>query len=782
MKNPVPAVLVALSLAGLCACGSPSYYRGKSLYEHGRYDEAVQHLEESQKQKPGNMSAKALLMRARLAASQEHFREAQKLISHGELPHAMEELQKALTYDPSNQHAQDTLQKLMDNMAEEEQKAKQGRLSLDDMKRQADRESGPRLLDPASNIPLVLKFTNTPVKTIFDAISKASGVNFIYDERADTQKKVTLDFSNVRLQQVLDYLMMQTKHFYQVVDTHTLVIVPDNKQKRDEYEEQVMRTFYLSNAEAKDVFQLVRSILQARKMAMNQDLNSITIKDTPEMVALAGRIIEANDKSKGEVTVDVELIEVNSNKLKSLGVDLSGTKSLTVMPRVNALDGNNTTPRPSGQWGAAYKGSMYITPLPNFVVNFLLTDSDSQILAKPQLRVMEGKKASVHIGDKQPIPTANLQYPTTGTTNYVPMTSYTYQDVGVKIEIEPKVHHNREITIKLKSEVSSVTGEVTSGGLSQPIIGTREVTTEIRLEDGETSMLAGLIREEDGVGYSGVPGLGEVPFLRRLFGSASTKKIKTDVILLLTPHIIRMPNITDEDLRGLWVGTEAQPRLEGFRESSFQPSPFEGAADGGEVPKPGEKKPDEKKPEEKKPEEPRAEEKPAAEPEKAPPADSPKPAAPEPAAEPPAASQARLLLSPTTLQAAAGGSVVLNLVVVGAKDAKAMHAEVDFPTDVLVFQGADEGTFFKMGNGVSSFSASESRPGLFSLDLGRAEGTSSGSGLLLRLRFTAAKAGVARVNLGTAGLTDAEGRAAGLAPVFAMVTVQGGDGGAPKQP
>jgi len=775
MKNVVPATLLALSLAALSACGSSSYYRGKDHFEHGRYDEAVNALEESQRQKPDNMSAKALLTRAKLAASQQHFREAQKLIATGDLTRAVEELQKALIFDPSNQHAQDTLQRLLDNLAKEEQQAKQARLSLDEMKKQAGRESGPKLLDPASNIPLVLKFTNTPVKTIYDAISKASGVNFIYDERADLQKKVTLDFANVRLQQVLDYLMMQTKHFYQVVDNHTLMIIPDNKQKRDEYEEQVMRTFYLSNAEAKDVFQLVRSILQARKMAMNQDLNSITIKDTPEMVALAGRIIESNDKSKGEVAVDVELIEVNSNKLKTLGVDLSaGGKTLTVMPRANAVNGNNTTPLPSGQWGAAFKGSMYIAPLPNFIVSFILSDSDSQILAKPQLRVMEGKKASVHIGDKQPIPTANLQYSTTGSTNYIPMTSYTYQDVGVKIEIEPKVHHNREITIKLKSEVSSVTGEVKQeGGLSQPIIGTREVTTEIRLEDGETSMLAGLIREEDGVGYSGIPGVGEVPFLRRLFGTTKTTKIKTDVILLLTPHIIRMPNITEDDLRGLWVGTEAQPKLQGFRESSFQPSPFEGEAGAEEAPKSPEKKPEEAKPEEKAP----------VEPEKSAPVETPKPATPDaPPAEAPAASQARLLLSPTTLQVAAGGSVVLNLVVVGAKDARTMSAEVDFPTDVLAFQGADEGTFFKMGGGVSSFSASEGRPGLLALDWGRADGTSSGSGLLLRLRFTGAKAGVARVNLGSAAVVDAEGRSVAMAPVAATITVQGGDGGAPKQP
>ncbi len=808
MKSALRNAAVVLALLAVLACGSSAYYRGRHYYDRGMYDEAVRALEEARKDNPKDMRFHTLLVRAKFSASQQHFAAAEKALARKDYRKALEELQKSLYYDDSNQRAQDTLQRVLGILAEEEQQAKRAAISLEEMKRQADRASGGKLLDPASDIPLVLKFTNTPVKTVLDAISKASGLNFLYDERADLQKKVTVDFSNARLAKVLDYLMMQTKHFYQVVDAHTLMIIPDNKQKRDEYEEQVMRTFYLSNADAKDVFQLVRSILQARKMAMNQDLNSITIKDTPDMVALAQRIIEANDKSKGEVAVDVELIEVNSNKLKTLGIDLTG-KTLTVAPRYNVLTGGTGLqgpPLPSGQWGAQYSGSMYITPLPNFLVNFILTDTDSQVLAKPQLRVMEGKKAMVHIGDKQPIPTANLSYPTTGTgTNYAPMTSYTYQDIGVKIEIEPKVHHNKEITIKLKSEVSSVTGEVPGSGYTpaQPIIGTREVTTEIRLEDGETSMLAGLIREEDRIAYSGLPWLGEVPFLRRLFGKSDTKKFSTDVVLLLTPHIIRMPNITDDDLRALWVGTEQQPRLEGFRETSFAPSPFEEPAEAGATPSAA--KPD-------------AAAKPVAGPEKppdkgAPPAEAPStkppqaqappavppapqsspgpspasaapqsagPAGPEPPTAAPQASQARLLVSPTSLQVAPGGQVVLNVVLIGARDAKGLRAEVDYPTDLLTYQGGDEGTFFKMGGGTSAASAGESRPGLISVDIRRAdEGSASGSGLVLRLRFTAAKAGLARINIGTANLTDAAGKAAALAPVFSMVTVGGETSGAP---
>lgn len=788
MNTALKSSILVLLLLAMMACGSAAFHHGKRLYDHGQYDDAVTYLQRAREEKPKDLKVETILVRAKLAASQKHQMAANMALARKDYQTALSELQKTLGFDPSNQKAQDDLDRVVRILSEAEQKAKQSQLTLEDMKQQADLESQGRMLDPASNIPLVLKFTNTPVKTILDAISKASGVNFIYDERADTQKKVTVDFSNVRMEQVLDYLMLQTKHFYQVLDSHTLIIIPDNKQKRDEYEQQVMRTFYLSNADAKDVFQLVRSILQTRKMAMSQDLNSITIKDTPEMVALAQRIIEANDKSKGEVAVDVELIEVNSNKERNLGFDLS-THSVTVGPHWNVTGGGigSGPPLSSGNAGSQYKGGMYIFPIPNFIVNFLLSDSDTRVLARPQLRVMEGKKASVHIGDKEPIPTASLNYPTTTGSTYVPMTSYTYQDIGVKIDIEPKVHHNREVTIKLKAEVSNVSGTVkgTNGSPDQPIIGTREITTEIRLEDGETSLLAGLIRTEDDTAYGGVPGLGEIPFLRRLFGSTDTKKISTDVVVLLTPHIIRMPNITDQDLRALWVGTEQAPKLQGFRESSFAPSPFEApATTPAPAPSPAQEK-----------------EKPSPEPQKpaldgsaTAPAPAPAPApepqtnapseAPQPPDQAPAPSgQARILVSPTSLQTAPGGTAVLNMVVVGAKEARSLRMEVDYPADVLTFQGADEGTFFKMGGGSSSFEAHESKPGTLVVDTGRADdGTSSGSGLLLRLRFSAAKNGVARVNMGTGAITDGSGANAALPPVSSVITVSGGGGAPPSKP
>lgn len=796
LRRTLWILLAAGALLMASGCGASSFQRGRHMATRGEWDEAVAAYEKAYEASPGNTEYKYILYRAKVAASNMHFEEAKSAIGHNDLQSALFELQKALEYNPGNQHAQDTLQKVVVSVDRQEREARRQSVTLEEMKAEAQKDTGVRKLDPKSNIPIVLKFTGAPLKTVLDALSKASGVNFLYDEKVDTAKKITVDFSNVTLESALDFIMMQSKHFYKVLDPRTLIVVQDSKQKREEYDEQVMRTFYLSNADAKDVFQLVRSIIQGKKMAMNQDLNSITIKDSPETVALAQKIIEANDKSKGEVAIDVELVEVNSDKTRSLGIDLTA-KTFQVGPKYNVEfdDGglptgwaDSTPPVPLNRFDQFSKG-LWIGPIPNMVVNLMLSDSESKVLARPQVRALEGKKAQVHIGDRVPIPTANLSY-STGTvgSNYVPMTSYTYQDVGVKIELEPKVHHNKEVTMKLTAEVSAVTGTVAGSGFTpdQPIIGTRKFQSEIRLEDGETSMLAGLIRDEDRTAISGLPFLSEIPILKYLFSSTEKQKKRTDVIVLLTPHIIRMPNITEDDLRPLWVGTEDRPHLQGYRETSFQPGPFDGGPEEAASPADAKEKEAEKaKENEKEKEKPKEDVKPGEEvpaellPEELDEDDGEIDEEPESASEgdkPP--QQARIIVSPTNFQASVNGAAIVNLVVVGATNVKGARMELDFPTDILKFEGAEEGTFLKMGGGQTTFNAQEARPGAVIMDMSRSDGgTSSGSGLVARVRFKTLKPGQARVNFGTIQYMDASGQTSTLPGAASVVNVVGQPGG-----
>jgi general secretion pathway protein D len=791
MRRVLQRVIVAAMLTLILACGASMYQKGRYAMDRGLYDDAVANLQKAVNSSPNNLKYKTELVRAKLAAGQKHMESAKMALAREDYATAALELQRSLEYDPSNEYSRDMMAKVLDGAKAKEEAERQSKMSIDAMKQATASDMGVPQLDPASNIPIVLKFNDAPLKTILDAISKASGINFLFDDRADTSKRISVDFAKVNLSQVMDYLMTQTKNFYKVLDPHTLIVVPDNKQKRDEYADQVIRTFYLSNAEAKDVFQLIRSILQTRKMAMNQDLNSITIQDTPEMVAIAQKIIEENDKSKGEVLVDVELLEVDEDKLRQLGINLT-TNTFTIGPSHNVVSttsssGTTSTsigsgpPIPLNELGQTLSHGLMVFPVPNLIVNMLLTDTNTQVLAKPQLRVLEGQKASVHIGQRVPIASATQYLGAQGTTTtYTPTVSYTYQDIGVKVEIEPKVHHNKEVTIKLKSEVSAIAGYVTapSGSLSgdQPIIGTREATTVLRLDDGETSLLAGLIQRTNQSSLNGLPGVSEVPILRRLFSNTKDQKSTTDVVMLVTPHIIRMPNITEDDLKPLWVGTADNPKLKGFSGGSFAPSPFTpgSPATGGAAPPAaatGEK----------------------AQVSASTPEEQAKPNAqgqPETSGQPqgsdegqpdkPAASAGRLLLSPTALSIKTGETAIVNLVIVGAQDLHSLHLEADFPSDVISFQGAEEGAFFKTGGAASSFSGAESRPGILALDASRADGQgAAGSGLLARLKFTGTKAGVARVNFGVAQGTLGSGSAS-LTPAFCVVTVA--DGGPPPVP
>src|SRR5439155_10315475 len=297
---------------------------------------------------------------------------------------------------------------------------------------------------------------------------------------------------------------------------------------------------------------------------------------------VAQKIIESNDKAKSELIVDIELLEINRTLLQNLGIDLFGPGGGSGK-QLNLTYGS-TNPVPLNNLDLLKQaGSWLLGPIPGVVVNFLKTDADAQVIAKPQVRVTEGEKATVRIGDRIPIPTTTFNAaPTVGGTVGVPITSFTYQNVGINIDIEPRVHHNKEITLKLKVEISSLAGQVSAGGgLTQPIIGTREIDTTIRLKDQETNLLAGLIREEERKSMSGVPGLSNIPVVRRIFGETETNIQQTDIVLTLTPHIIRIPDVTEEDLLPLWIGTESDIALRGGSKTSpFGTTPFEGK--GGE--------------------------------------------------------------------------------------------------------------------------------------------------------------------------------------------------------
>ena len=577
IRRPLGLCALILSVASLVGCSSyQSFRKAEIAVQQGDWDQAVLHYMEAVEREPDNLEYRASLLRTKIRASQEHFKKGKQYHEAGVRQRALVEYQQAVQLDPTNQYAQAELERVREEIrAIEEERTPTNSLSELKKKTRGARPQPPTL-NPKSDDPIDLDFPQpTSIKDIYRALGKAFGINVLFDPNLKDQE-ISISLKEVTAQGALEVIMRAAGHFYKVQDEHTIIVVADTPQNRRNYEDLVIQTFFLSNADIKQVMTMLRSLVDAKKIATNEQLNAIVLRDTADKVKVAEKIIESNDKAKAEVVVDVELLQVNSTKMQELGLDLS-SRSIT-----QSLDlGGSDIPLRVSDLDDLTTNNWTLT-IPNFIYNFVKTSSQSQILARPQLRITEGEKARLLIGDRVPIPTTTFNTSNTVGGNIVPLTTFQYTDVGIKIELEPRVHHNREITLKVTVEVSNISDVVmASGGQEQPVIGTRTIESTIRLKDGETNFLAGLIRTEDLNSEAGIPGLSDVPLLGRLFSNNSANNGRTDVILTMTPHIIRTPSVTEEDLLPIWVGTESKITFRGGspRVESEVEGPFDGDDD-----------------------------------------------------------------------------------------------------------------------------------------------------------------------------------------------------------
>jgi general secretion pathway protein D len=562
------ALLLPLLVATLASAGCSGYrnLREAQVAETtGDWDRAVLHYLELIERDPGNLRYKSGLLRAKMQASHAHFEQAKKLRDAGLLGQSMVELQKAVQLDPTNQYARAELDKVRDEL--EAAAAGRSTETLEDVK---DRTRGmraqPPTLNPRSAEPIDLEFPEpVDVNIIYQALGDAFGINVLFDPSL-RPTPISIRLNDVTAQDALEIVMRTAGHFYKVLDERSILVIADTPQNRRKYEDLMIQTFFLSNWDVRDAMQMLRSLVESRRIAANESLNAIILRDTADKVKVAERIIKANDKAKAEVVVDVELLQLDTNRLQELGVSLSQYQVTSALD----LGGEDVPLRFSDL--EFINSSNWVLTVPSFLFDFLKTSSEAQTLAKPSLRITEGERARLTIGDRVPIPVTSFNTGNTVGSNVVPITSFQYQDVGIRIEIEPRVHHNEEISMQVMVEVSDLSGQIDN----QPIIGTRTIETNIRLKDGETNFLAGLLRTNETDSDQGAPGLSDIPILGRLFSKKRTQNQRTDIVLTLTPHIIRRADITEDDLVPIWVGTESNitfradsPRIESGVEGPF---------------------------------------------------------------------------------------------------------------------------------------------------------------------------------------------------------------------
>jgi general secretion pathway protein D len=578
------ALVLAVLMTG-CA-GYTSYQKAKDDEAIGHWDAAVLNYAKALELNPENPGYKAALARARLKASQVHFEKGKMYRASGRPDLAIVEFSQTVLLDPTNDYAEVELRKAQEDLAKQEaERSAETRIEGLKKKTRGVRAVLP-MLEPASDRPINLNFPQPkPIKQIYRALADAAGINVVFDPQLKDDN-VSIVLAQIEFQKALETLLRQENHFYKIIDEKTILIAADTPQNRKTYEDLVIRTFFLSNADVTEVANALRALLQTTRISVNKAENSITLRDTADKVAVAERIVEQNDKQVAEVVIDVELLQINATKAQNLGIQLVPRAAGATIP---APGGTTNLGAPLGanqfSWDQLKQigiNSFGFT-IPSVVLTFIKDNTDAELLAKPQLRIAEGQKAQLLIGDRVPIPVSSFSTSNVVGSNVVPVTSYQYQDIGIKIEVEPRVHHNREVTLKLMTEVSNIAGYAVGSGQSgsqpQPIIGTRTISSHIRLRDGETNFLAGLYRTDKSNARETIPFLGDIPVIGRFFSKVKTDDQTTDLVLTLTPHIIRIPDVTEEDLTPVFVGTDANisyqggPRVENPQRDQ---GPFEG--------------------------------------------------------------------------------------------------------------------------------------------------------------------------------------------------------------
>jgi len=557
-------VLIALVLTG-CAT-SAAFRSGERAERRQDYDRAVLEYSKAVQEHPDNLDYRKGLQRARLRASEEHTVGGRRLLNRGLYKEALDEFKLARDLNPTSS----TLPREIEAV-EAQRRANAPAPSVDQLKDRTRERSLPGLaLGPGAQEPLGLAFRNASLREVYQALGKAAGVNFVFDAEFRDQP-ISVDLKDVGFEQALNAIASIGHTFHRVLDSRSVMVVPDTPNKRRDYEQQVVKTFFLSNADLKETIDLLRIVLGARRVAPLPGANALTINDTPDKVAAAERLVDTVDKQRAEVMVEVEILEVNRGKLKEYGIEITSPPggggivgaifpSQTITETVRDAAGNPLfdRTRPITLDDNPYKASnLLVTALPGVIYRLLQSDTSSRLLANPQLRTMEGQTAQARFGDQVPVPVTVFSPIATGGVAQQPVTSFEYKNVGVNIDITPRVHHDGEVTLALKLEISQV------GPLFQnlPTFNSRTVSSQIRLKDGETNIIAGLINDSERHSLTGIPGIASLPIIGRLFARNHDETAQTDIVMTLTPHIIRRTQFTEEDLRSFSVGGETSPLI-----------------------------------------------------------------------------------------------------------------------------------------------------------------------------------------------------------------------------
>jgi general secretion pathway protein D len=567
-----------------CPKGNENYNAGRKAEAVQDYDTALVDYERALRAEPTNVEYKLRAAQLHYTAGEFHLEQGEKAAKKGDLDQALAEFRKAQAIDPSNTAADQEVKRTMELLAANAAAAIPAPAPEAD-----DRELlvGPPELNLLSQEPINLKMTND-ARVVFETIAKLAGLSVVFDPDF-TSRRIPIELPNVTLEQALDTVALESKSFWKPLTSNVIFVAPDNPQKRRDVEDEEVRTFYLANTlTPQDMTEIVtglRQLLDLRRVTQVNAQNAIVIRDTPDRLALASKIIRDIDKAKPEVLIHVQVLGASLDRLRDLGILPGQSVTLSFNPTCKNQPGNTaatcgttttstptvsgTTPTQIGLNALKNIGTAdYSLTLPGAAANAILTDNRTKIIQDPEVRVSDGEKATLTIGNRVPIATGSFQAGVgvgvgggAGVVNPLVNTQFQYIDVGVKVEVTPRVHPDGDVSMKVSVEVSQITGSSNIGGINQPVISQRKIEHDIRLKNGEVSVLGGLIERTEIKNVNGIPGLADIPLARYLFSDNSKEVQEDEVLIVMTPHILRFPSITADNLRTIAAGTDTNARV-----------------------------------------------------------------------------------------------------------------------------------------------------------------------------------------------------------------------------
>ncbi|MBP1636354.1 MAG: pulD [Acidobacteria bacterium] len=556
-RSRVGAACVTVALAALLAgCATSSAMRrGRDAERRQDYDHAVAEYTRLVRENPDNTDARLALERAKLRAAEAHFNRGRRFSAAGRLEEALVEYQIASELNPTSAPIDAALQEARNQARTRVAVQRGAQTALETLIERTRRLPPPgQELPKELKLPASLVFRDASSRDVFIALARFADINVLFDP-AFQEAPVTIDLHNATLEEALGALTASTRNFFRVTAPRAITIIPDTPAKRREYEEEVVRTFYLSNADLKETIDLLRMVVDLRRLAPITATNAVSIKDTPERVEAAARLIAAIDKARPEVVIDVEVLEVDRTRMMEYGLQFASPGTSNPAGISGQVDVNKEGLTLYDLRNLTASG-VFLTGVPALFYRLMMSDTNTRVLANPQLRAWDGATAQARFGERVPVPMTTFTPIATGGVPQQPVTSFNYENIGVNIDITPRTHHDANVSLALKVEISNISG---TGYGELPKFGNRSVSTVIRLKDGETSVLAGLIRDDERTVLEGVPGLSEVPVLGRLFARNRKENQETDIILTLTPHIVRVLDLTEADLLPFRVGRDSGP-------------------------------------------------------------------------------------------------------------------------------------------------------------------------------------------------------------------------------